>query len=238
MDQLHRHSALANRGGAPLDRATAHVASGEYSRQARLQEERLPRTFSPGVLIKRRTVQLPARQDEATLVEFDGSVEPAGVGFRTDEDKERPGIEGSTRAGAVVLDHDTLQAVLPREFSDLCVREQLDVLGIHDPVDEIPRHALGQVVAPYEQVNPPRASRQEQRRLARRVAPAHDRNLLALAPLSLGLRCGIVDAYPLKLLQSGHVESAVAGPARGYHAASCHFAALGELDAIVTTLPS
>ena len=73
MDQLHRHSALAHRGGAPLDRAAAHVASREYSRQARLQEERLPRTFSPGVVFEHRTVQLAARQDEATLIEFNGS---------------------------------------------------------------------------------------------------------------------------------------------------------------------
>ncbi len=33
MDKFHRHSALAYCGGAPLDRATAHVASREYSRQ-------------------------------------------------------------------------------------------------------------------------------------------------------------------------------------------------------------
>src|SRR5919112_4251415 len=98
MDKFHRHSALAYRGGAPLYRATAHVACREYSRQARLQEERLPQTFSPGIVVEHRTVQLPARQDEAALVEFDGTFEPAGVGFRTDEDKERPGIEGSTRA--------------------------------------------------------------------------------------------------------------------------------------------
>ena len=52
MDQRHRHSTLSHRGGAPLDRATTRVASCEYARQARLQEERLTRTFSPGVLIE------------------------------------------------------------------------------------------------------------------------------------------------------------------------------------------
>jgi hypothetical protein len=97
MDQPHRHSALANRGGTPLDRATAHIASREYSRQARFQKEWLPRSCLPGALIERRTVQLPARQDEAALVEFNGTFQPAGVGLSSDEDEERPGIEGSTR---------------------------------------------------------------------------------------------------------------------------------------------
>jgi hypothetical protein len=52
MDQPHRHSAVSYRGSTPLDRASAHFTRREYSRQARLQEERFPRTFLPGVLIQ------------------------------------------------------------------------------------------------------------------------------------------------------------------------------------------
>src|SRR5215204_3794742 len=73
MDQPHCHRALAHRRGAPLDRAAAHVTRREYSWHASLQEERLPRTFLPVVVIECRIVQLPARQDEAALVEFDGT---------------------------------------------------------------------------------------------------------------------------------------------------------------------
>src|SRR5919107_2688954 len=64
MYQRHCHSTLSHRGGAPLDRATTRVASCEYARQTRLQEERFPQPFSPGALIERRTVQLPTGQDE------------------------------------------------------------------------------------------------------------------------------------------------------------------------------
>ncbi len=39
--------------------------------------------------------------------------------------------------------------------------EHLDVPGARNPVDEIPRHALAQVVAPYEQINSQCASRQD-----------------------------------------------------------------------------
>src|SRR5215218_10965452 len=90
MDQPHCHRALPHRGGAPLDRATTHVTRGEYARHASLQQKRLPRTFLPVVLIERRIVQFPNGQDEAALVEFDAPFEPAGVGLRADEDKERP----------------------------------------------------------------------------------------------------------------------------------------------------
>ena len=94
MDQPHCHRALAHRGGAPLDRAAAHVTRGEYSRHASLQEKRFPRTFLPVVLMERRIVQLPAGQDEAALVQFDGTLEPGGVGLCADEDKERPRPKG------------------------------------------------------------------------------------------------------------------------------------------------
>src|SRR5215208_4870725 len=237
MDQRHRHSTLSHRGGAPLDRATTRVASCEYARQARLLEERLPRTFLPVVLIERRTVQLPARQDKAPFVQFDGTFQPAGVGISPDEGKKHPDFEVPSYTRAVILDYGPIQAVLSHEFSDLRVGEQLDVLGGRDSVDEILRHALTQVASPYKQVNPSRASRQKQRRLARRVAPAYDRDLLALAPLSLGLRSGVVDAHALETSEAGHVEPAVASPGCDYHAAGRDLTAFGELYLVVTVFP-
>src|SRR5215212_4671851 len=239
MDQPHRHSALADGGGAPLDRAAAHITRREYARHARLQEKRLPRTFSPGVFVERRTVQLPARQDEAALVEVDGPSQPAGVGVSPDEDEEGPRTEGPACARAVVLYRDPLQAILSQELPDLGVGEQRDVLGGCKPVYEVPRHAFAQVLAPYEQVDPPRASGQEQRCLARRVAPAYDRDLLALAPQGLGLRGRVVDTHALETPQAGrHLQPAVAGPACGYHAACRDLATIGELYMVVAVLPS
>src|SRR5215212_4877796 len=105
--------------------------------------------------------------------------------------------------------------ILSHEFTHLGVREEFDIFGRRDSLEEIPRHALSQVVSPYEQVDPLCASRQEQHRLARRVAPANYHNLLAFAPLGLGLRGGVVDAYALKALEARYVGPAVAGPGCG-----------------------
>src|SRR5215216_3803587 len=138
MDQPHSHRALPRRGGDSLDRATAHVASGEYSWHARLQRVWLARKSPPGVFLERGAVQRLPSQDEAAFVEFDNSFEPAGVGLRTDEDEDGSRPEGSTRARAVVLDHDPFQVILSREFSDHSVGKQLDVLGVRNPIYEIP----------------------------------------------------------------------------------------------------
>ena len=69
-------------------------------------------------------------------------------------------------------------------------------------------------------------------------APANDRDLLALAPLCLGLRSGIVDAHALETLQAWYLQPAVAGPCCGYHAAGRDLAAFGELYVVVTVLPT
>src|SRR5919107_4165918 len=148
MDQPHCHRALPHRGGAPLDRAASHVTRGEYARHASLQQKRLPKQFLPVVLIERRIVQLPTGQDEAALVEFDTPFEPAGVGLRTDEDKERPYPKSPAFPRAVVLDHDPLQAVFSRELSHPRADQQLDVRGIRDPVYEVAGHVLAQIFSP------------------------------------------------------------------------------------------
>src|SRR5215210_4571852 len=111
MDEPHRHRALAHRGSDSLDRATAHVTSGEYARQTRLQKIRFSRKSLPNGTLKRRTLQRPARQDEAAFVEFDGPLEPVGVGLRTDEDEEGSRPEGSTSVRAVVPDHEPFKAL-------------------------------------------------------------------------------------------------------------------------------
>jgi hypothetical protein len=90
MDERNRHRALAHSGGAALDRSAANVARREYPLQARLQAVRLPRKSLPGVFLGRGSVQRSPRQDEAAFVEFDGSLEPACVGLRPDEDEKRP----------------------------------------------------------------------------------------------------------------------------------------------------
>ena len=57
MDQPDRHRALAYRGDAPLDRASAHITRREHAGQARLQGVRLAREAPPGISIEHGVVQ-------------------------------------------------------------------------------------------------------------------------------------------------------------------------------------
>src|SRR6266567_3462955 len=65
VDELHRHRALTNGGGASLGRARADVTSGEDARNTGLER----------VLGSRSS----AREDEAVIVACDRVVEPIGA---------------------------------------------------------------------------------------------------------------------------------------------------------------
>ena len=91
---------------------------------------------SPGLPFERRTDQRLSRQDKAAFVEFDGSFEPSCVGLRADKDVEGSRREGPACARAVVLDHTPVQAIHSYELLYLGVREQLDVLGLLNTLDE------------------------------------------------------------------------------------------------------
>src|SRR5215213_11142198 len=101
MDKPHRHRALAHRGGDPLDRAAAHVARCEYTRHARLQVVRCPRTFLPDVSPEHGALERSPRQDEAAFVELDGPPQPAGIGLSSDEYEKGPRFESPARVQAV-----------------------------------------------------------------------------------------------------------------------------------------
>src|SRR2546430_16390359 len=85
VDELHRHRALTNGGGASLGRARADVTSGEDARNTGLER----------VLGSRSS----AREDEAVIVACDRVVEPIGARLGAEEEKQERERRG--RAGRV-----------------------------------------------------------------------------------------------------------------------------------------
>ena len=130
--------ALPHRGGAPLDRAPS--CPPRILLACSSQEERLTQTLLV-VVIERRIVQLPARQDEAALVEFDGTLEPTGVGLRADEDKSaRPRVRRSPERLSSIT--TPFRRSSPVSSLTPGADQQFDVRGVRNPVDEVPRHVL------------------------------------------------------------------------------------------------
>src|SRR2546430_16146243 len=74
VDELHRHRALTNGGGASLGRARADVTGGEDARNTGLER----------VLGSRSS----AREDEAVIVACDRVVEPIGARLGAEEEKQ------------------------------------------------------------------------------------------------------------------------------------------------------
>ena len=100
-----------------------------------------------------------------------------------------------------------------------------------DPVDEIARHARGQVGPADDDGGGTAGLGQEQRSLAGRVATArdHDRRGGALADLHLGGR--VVHAVAFEFLEPGGVESPVAGARGDDHGFASDGANAGEQPA-------
>ena len=73
VDEAHDHGALADRGGATLDRPGANVAHCEYAGHACLED-----AVGTG---------LRAGEDEAVVVERDGAAEPVGARCGPEEEE-------------------------------------------------------------------------------------------------------------------------------------------------------
>ena len=153
----------------------------------------------------------PPRDDEAVLVERDRVSEPGRAGLGADEDEERTLSSARRSSRARVLDDDPLERVVAQQLSHLGVQQHLDVRRPLDPVDEVARHVLAELVAADEEPDLRRVPcDEEQRRLPGRVAAADDDHRAVRAERGLHRRRGVVDAAALELLEASDVELPVA----------------------------
>src|SRR5262249_31884482 len=98
-------------------------------------------------------------------------------------------------ARATAVPADRFQhAIAAFETGDGRLGENLDVRKARNTVDEIPRHARGEVVSANENPYFLDLGRQINDRLSRRIARAYQRDLLAGAQLGLERRSPVMDA--------------------------------------------
>ena len=148
--------------------------------------------------------------DEAVLVELDLVIQPTGVGLGADEHEQGPRRLLPSVARRRLLDHDGLQRLVPDEVAHLCVGHHLDRGVVPNPIGEVPGHVTGQVIVAHEQAHLRRVPRQEQGRLPGRVPSANDDDRVADAHPGLDQRGRVVHARALEVLETPHVELAVA----------------------------
>src|ERR1700704_2226353 len=93
--------------------------------------------------------------------------------------------------------------------NDFGTAKDLDVGGVHDSMGQITRHALAKIIATNEQENLAHVLRKINRRLASRVATAHQHDIGAAAHLRL-VRCGgIINTGAFESTTMLNLESAI-----------------------------
>ena len=229
MDAGHHLRAFADRAADPLDRARAHVADREDARDARLEQLRL--------VLRQRAGAGAAGDDEAGLVQFEAALrDQAGLGFRADEHEQVLQRQPALLAVATVAPADGLQRVAAFELAQLLVRQQLDVGGALDAVDQVARHRRRQPRAADQHDHLGRVIGQEHRRLAGRVAAADDHHRLPAADAGLDRRGPVPDAPALEARQRVEVGTAVARAGGDHRGARPHRAAVLQRQAQLVVL--
>ena len=162
--------------------------------------QRSPRTASRGTA--------RAGQDETLLVKLHAATQPFGVRIGPDEEEQRRRVDPRLDAG-IVADADRLEMTVSFQRGHDGASVNLDVVDLLDAIHEVSRHALSQIPAARDDVHAPRISRQRHDGLPRRIAGAHDDDLLVATELRFRVRRGIVDAGTLELTQTRHIEPAI-----------------------------
>ena len=171
--------------------------------------------------------------DEALGVHRRAVLQPGGVGIGADEQEQmaqRAGVSGAVGPLTEYRGGEAVGAVA-LERHDLLADVQVDIRQRADAVDQVARHRRLEPGAAHDQVQALDLGREEHDRLARRVAAADQRHLLALAQLRLDRRRPVGDARTLEGREVGDVGPAIARAGGDDHGARPHGAAVGELQA-------
>ncbi len=209
--------AFADGGRDPFGRAAANIAYGEDAVAAGFHQAMSWRDVRPG-------------SDEALGVERHVAVrQPVRVRIGADEQKDMVDSTRRFRAGCAVAPAYLLEiAFAAFQGLDLRLGQHLDVRLCLDALDQVARHGGIQIVAPREQRDLAHVARQEDRRLAGRIAGADERHLLVPAKSRLDRRGPIMDGGSFELRQVRQVETAVARAAGDHDGACMHCLAIAD----------
>jgi hypothetical protein len=116
------------------------------------------------------------------------------------------------------------------------VGAQNDRRVLLDPPDQIPRHRLSQPVRSHEYVDALRRLREEDRGLARRIAPADDDHLVVHALLRLHESRAVVNANAFEARKTLEQRSAILGTGCDQDGSRLHGDAVADLYRVARVL--
>src|SRR5467141_4108225 len=121
--------------------------------------------------------------DESLVIERQAAGEPLRAWLRSRHSEDVPNLFFLHRSASTRTPGDLFEMSVTFQTYDLRPRVQLDLWMCFDPADQVARHGLCETVATNEHVHALRGLREEHRRLARGVCPAHHGDLFVRAEL-------------------------------------------------------
>ncbi len=138
--------------------------------------------------------------------------EPIGSWCRANEAEQCRRFERPRLSRLVVDDLDGFEVTVTGHLSNFCIGDHLDVSGLFDPMHQIARHALIEVISADQDVHFADLASEKDRGLTGRITPADDDDFRPHAHLCLKRCSGVVNAPTLKLLATFNLQQAIVGP--------------------------
>src|SRR6266513_3294287 len=207
------HAAFAHGSGATFDRPRADIARSKNGRQAGLEWAGRPFVLFPSGRVRNERTCF----DKSFFVALDLEWQPLCAWSGADHGKNRRCSEYAPLACFCIFQLGFFEHSAASHFSDLGVKENLDVLLRFHPPRKIARHFREIVATDYEQ-HFAGAIGKEHRSLASRIATARDDDGLSPTNLTFQRRRRVINAHIFKLFASFRIESAVIGASRDQNA--------------------
>src|SRR5690242_17672282 len=213
MDKLDGIGAFADAGRNALDRTVAHVAGGENTGHAGLEEPGSP-FERPGFGRLAVAEQVGTGKHKTFCLALDDTGKPFRSGSGADEDEKSIRLHALRVAARGAVNGNGFQTIVTKNLDN--VRIQLDLNGFRlaNLVDEILRHAGFYRFSTHQENDAPGVLRKKHRRLPGGVCSANDINVFAAARSGLGHRGTVIDSRTLDAFHARHIKFAI-GDARG-----------------------
>src|SRR5437660_1233029 len=199
------HAAFAHSSGTTFHRAGSHIACSENVRQAGL--ERAGRAFAlfPGGRIRDERSGF----DESFFVTLDLEWQPLRAWLGADHGKNRGRSDHAALGRLRILQLGFFEHFPAKHFSNLGVKENLDVFSRLHPSRKIARHVFEKIVTTDDEQYFGGAIGKEHRCLPRGIAGTSEDNGFPATNLTFQRSGSVVNAHTLKLFAPLRIESPI-----------------------------
>src|SRR3984957_13556679 len=206
VDGAHGARSLTHGGCDSLHRAVPDIAGGEYSKPGRLERK------CSCCLGTEWAGQLAIGEDKPIAAEQHRVAQPRRRRAGADEAEQTGARDLVLTTGLLVRERNPFEMVLARERLNFNAGHEIDSRVGLDPLDQVLRHALGEILPSNRDRDTAIVLGQVDRGLTRGVSTANDHHRSPAADARLEICRGVVNAGALEALEILDLEPPIARP--------------------------